>query len=717
MAKEKILKQNIEEVLEVNYMPYAVSTIEDRAIVGIDGMKPVHRRMLYSMYLDGLLKGDRVKSAKAVGNVLKFHPHGDSAVYETMVRLAQPDSVNIVLVDGKGNLGEHTSSELQPAHMRYTEVKLTPIVKEFFTDIEKMNSLMIKNFDGSALEPRLIPTKFPNVLANTSMGIAVGMGSKICGFNLKELCEATIKLIENNKIDIIDYMKAPDFPTGGEILYDSKIMKQIFETGEGGITVRAKIQENPSENTLLITEIPYTTTREAIVSKIIELVKEKKLTEIVDINDLTDLNGMKIEIEYKKNTDTELLKNKLYKLTTLEDTYSCNFNILIDGKPKVLGVKDILLHWLDFRKKCIIEATLFNKTKKEEELKILKGYSLIIKDIEKVIKILRFTPTEEEMIKLLNDEFGLTKTQSEHIINMKLKNINERYLNDKIKDLLKVTIEIEDLNNILTNDNNVFKIITEELTDIVNKYNTPRKSTILEDVENLTKEDLIQSYVVKICLTEQGYLKKIRTTGYRPNSTFTLKEGDKLITVVDGNNKGYMLLFSNKGNVFKKRVNDFEDVKMAQIGVYLNNILDMDSDEKIILIIATEKFEEDLFIAFKDGNIARIPLDSYNTTRTKLLNAYSMKSPIINMFTTTCDKILFKSDLNKVLILNTNTIPRKVTKNTIGVSCLKAKDNSSLAMCYPLSSIEGLINSDYYLSKNRNAIGKSLRKIDKIIVK
>lgn len=715
--ENKIQTQDISEILVSNYMPYAVSTIEDRAIVGIDGMKPVHRRILHSMMKDGLLKGNKVKSAKAVGNVLKYHPHGDSAVYETMVRLSQEDSMNIKLIDGKGNLGEHTSSELQPAHMRYTEVKLEPIVKDLFCDIEKLDFLMVSNFDESALEPSLLPTKFPHILTNMSMGIATGMGSNICGFNLEEVCNATIELMKNDNINISDFIKAPDFPTGGGLIYNEKTMRKIFKTGRGSIKLRAKLENNPETNCLIVKEIPYNTTREAIIDKIIELVKDKTLTEIVDINDLTGLNGMEIEIEYKKNTDVELLKNKLYKLTTLEDSFSCNFNILINGKPMVVGVKRILQEWIKSRTKCIRYSAKVDLENIEKDTNILLGYGLIIEDLDKVIEILRFSDNDEEMIDRLKKDFNLNDLQAQHIINMKFRSINNKYLSNKIKEIEELHKKKAIFEKKLQNNEAVYEQITEELIEIKRRYNKPRKTTILENIETITKEDLIPSYPVKLCLSKQGYFKKIKSNGYRVNGSYNLKDDDSLLTVIDSNNKGTVLMLTNKGSIIKKRVNDFEEVKMSQIGTFLNNIIDLESDEKVIRIASIEDFNEDMYICFQNGRIVKIPLKIYDTNRTKLINAYSLDSEIINIFTGTFKNILMTSSLNKVLIFSTDEIPSTQRKGSKGVICLKEKDNSTTTLCVPLEMIDTEeINIDYYRAK-RNAIGKYLRKQEQIKLK
>ena len=710
----KIVKQEIEEVLIDNYMPYAVYTIEDRAIVGIDGLKPVHRRVLHSMVNDGLLRGARVKSATAVGKALQFHPHGDSSIYEAMVRLSQVDSLNLPLIDGKGNLGEHTSSDLTPAHMRYTEVKLRPIVKEIFTDLEKLSSLMVTNYDETKLEPALLPVRFPHVLINNNMGIATGMSSNICGFALDDVCRATIEIMKNPDVDIFDSMEAPDFPTGGELLFDKKIMSQIYETGRGSVRVRAKIEVNEKHNSLSIKEIPYSTTREEIIEKINKLCKDKEITEITGVEDLTGIDGMEIEVEYKKNTNVQLLINKLYSSTKLEDSFSCNFNILIDGKPVVLGVRTIIKEWLKFRKYCIRESIEYDIVKLTKDMEIVDGFKLIVDDMEALISILRKSTSEEEILDNLKATFSLNETQSKYIMDMKLKNINNKFLDKKIKEYNTMMAMKKNLKVTMSDDKALNIIIESELEEISKKYSTERKTKILKDVVTVAKEDLIDSYPVKLCVSKQGYFKKIKSVGYRAVGNYNLKENDELISVIDADNKDYVLMFTNKGNVIRKRVSDFEDIKMAQIGSFLYNVINLAKDEVVVRIVMVDDFNSDLFIAYENGNIAKIPLSVYDTTREKLLGAYNLDSKVVNTFSKVSEKMLIMSDIGKVLVFNTDEIPSTKTKTTKGVRCMQSKDGSKVTMCVPVHLIdEEEISINYYQTK-RNAIGKYIRKHDSI---
>lgn len=715
----KVIKRAISRVILENYMPYAVSVIEDRAIVSIDGMKPVHRRILYSMYKDGLIDKDRVKSAKAVGNVLKYHPHGDGAVYETLTRLGQPDSLLLTLIDGKGNFGEHTSSVLVPAHMRYTECRLQPIVKEMFNDLDKLDILMCPNFDESCKEPMVLPISFPHILANPSKGIAVGIASNICSFNLNELCDTTIAFMNDENINLLDYLLAPDFPTGGTLLYNEKVIKQIYETGEGSIKLRANYTINESENTITINEIPYTTTREKIIDGILELVKNKTITEISDINDLTDLDGMRIEITYKKNTDVDNLIKKLYKYTKLEDTYSCSFIVLLQGKPQLLNIKQILKAWVNFRIGCLKQVYIVKKQMKIKENNIIVGYSKIVNKLDDIISTLRQADTDRDMLEKLITKFDLNEEQAQHIINMKFRNINQKFLENKLKELESVQKEIENLNSIINDENKIKAIIKEQLLQVKKKYGSNRRTIIQKEYTTLDKEEMIEEYSVKACITKQGYFKKIKASGYREKGSFNMKENDKLNIVLEGDNKGYILLFTDKFNVYKKRLNDFKDLKMSQIGEYLPNLLGLEEDEHIKYAVTTNDFSENLIVAFKNGKIAQIPLTSYNSSRTKVVKAYSNDSEVINLFKVRDnEQLILTSTIGKVLVVNCSDISVIDSKNTKGVMVMKSKNESELKSCCSTNIIDKeAINLEYYLG-SRNSIGKYLRnKVDEIIFK
>ncbi|EJT5937145.1 DNA topoisomerase [Clostridium perfringens] len=705
-------KEVIHDVLKKNYMPYAVDVIKDRAIIGIDGFKPVHRRILYSMKCDKLLFGERVKSAKAVGNVLKYHPHGDSSVYDTMVRFAQVDSMLLPFIDGKGNFGKHTSTSVREAHMRYTEMKLSPVVKELFDDLDKINELMVDNFDGSAKEPKTLPVKFPTILANPSKGIAVGMASNFPSFNLKEICQTVKAFIDNEDIEILDYLKAPDFPTGGQILLDKKEMKSIYDTGRGSFKVRSKYEIIEKENIIKITEIPYTTTREKIIEEVTDQIKEKVITEIIDIQDLTDRKGMNIEISYRKNCNVNLLLNKLFKYTSIEDSFACNFNIIINDRPKILNMKEILREWINFRKYCLSIALNKKIKNKENEIELLEGLKLISTNIDKTIEIIRFAETDELMIEQLMSYFNLNKNQALYISSdsLGLRNINLRVINKKLEPYEKLKAELVGMQNQCNNEG-LEQIIKNDLDKIEKAYSSKRKSAIIEKGISFSKEDLIEDYETKITITEKGYLKKIRATGFRSNLINATKDNDKIVKTISSANKDTIVIFTNKGKAYKLKGYEIDDVKMSSLGLFIGKLFRLEKDEKCIGVISLSTFKEDVIVAFDNGRIARISAIAFDKRRKELSNGISIEENLVDIFTLNEEEnlIVCKSSLGKILAIDKNDMRAKKSRDTIGVMGQKLKGNSKLVVCKPERDIEGIANYKYYLGKP-NTTGKLLRK-------
>ena len=673
-TKINIIEQKITDTLELNYMPYAMSVIVSRAIPEIDGFKPAHRKLLYTMYKNGLLTGDRKKSSSVVGDTMKLNPHGDLAIYETLVRLTEGNNALLhPFIDSKGNFGKQYSRDMSYAAARYTEVKLSPICTEIFADIDKNTVEFIDNFDSSMKEPVLLPTTFPNILVNPNQGIAVGMASSICSFNLKEICNTTIEYIKNKDFDITKTLIAPDFSTGGEIIYSKTNIKTIYETGKGNFKIRAKYKYDKKNNCIEIYEIPYTTNIETIIDKIIQLIKLNKIKDITDIRDETDLNGLKITIDIKKNVKPDLLMQKLFNLTTLQDSFNCNFNLLINSKPMTLGIKDILNQWILFRIKSIKNQILFDIQNKIQKKHLLEGLSKILNNIDKVINIIKNTELENEVIPNLIKEFDIDKTQAEYISEIKLRNINREYISNRIKELETLNNDINELNNIFENENKIKNIICTQLKKVSKKYGKDRKSSIIQEVEikNISNDDFIDDYGVRIFLTKENYFKKIPLTSLRSSSEQKLKENDEIIQEIETTNKSELLLFSNKYNVYKIKTNNILDTKASLLGEYLSNILKLDEDERIIYLTSTYDYTGFLIFLYKGGNISKIPLDYYKTktNRKKLKNTYSSKLLVeyIQKFDYDTDiGIITKNEKNKVFLINTSIIPIPSNKTSIG---------------------------------------------------
>lgn len=676
----EVVEQHITDTLEVNYMPYAMSVIMSRAIPEIDGFKPSHRKLLYTMYKMGLLQGSTIKSANIVGRTMQLNPHGDAAIYETMIRLARGnESLLHPYVESKGNFGKSYSKNMQYAASRYTEAKLAPISAELFRDIDKDTVDFVPNYDNTMTEPTLLPVTFPSVLVNANMGIAVGMASNICSFNLKEICDTTVALIKDPDADITETLKAPDFIGGGQILYDEDKMNEIFRTGRGSFKIRAKYSYDKKNNCIDIYEIPATTTTEAIIDKIVELAKGGKAKEISDIRDETDKKGLKITIDLKRGTDADKLMKKLYKMTPLEDSFGCNFNVLIAGTPRVLGVRELLLEWIAFRTECVNRRVFFDLSKAKDRLHLLEGLQKILLDIDKAIRIIRSTDEESEVVPNLMIGFGIDKIQADYVAEIKLRHLNREYILKKTEDIEKLRAEIEDMEDILASRSRVKKIIVNELSDVVKNYDKPRRSEIIytSDIDDDSEPDEeIPNYPVTLFFTKEGYFKKITPQSLRMSGEQKLKENDEIIETVEAANNTELLFFTDKCRVYKAKAADFDDSKASVLGDYVASKLEMEPDENAVYMAVTTDYKGFMLFFFENGKLAKIDLSAYETktNRKKLIKAYCEKFPVVNMFCVTEDKeYVMKSTSGRILLLNTGAIAVKTTKDSMGVSVMTLK--------------------------------------------
>lgn len=676
----EVVEQHITDTLEVNYMPYAMSVIMSRAIPEIDGFKPSHRKLLYTMYKMGLLQGGTIKSANIVGRTMQLNPHGDVAIYETMIRLARGnESLLHPYVESKGNFGKSYSKNMQYAASRYTEAKLAPISAELFRDIDKDTVDFVPNYDNTMTEPTLLPVTFPSVLVNANMGIAVGMASNICSFNLKEICDTTVALIKDPDADITETLKVPDFIGGGQILYDEDKMNEIFRTGRGSFKIRAKYSYDKKNNCIDIYEIPATTTTEAIIDKIVELAKGGKAKEISDIRDETDKKGLKITIDLKRGTDAEKLMKKLYKMTPLEDSFGCNFNVLIAGTPRVLGVRELLLEWIAFRTECVNRRVFFDLSKAKDRLHLLEGLQKILLDIDKAIRIIRSTDEESEVVPNLMIGFGIDKIQADYVAEIKLRHLNREYILKKTEDIEKLRAEIEDMEDILASRSRVKKIIVNELSDVVKNYDKPRRSEIIytSDIDDESEPDEeIPNYPVTLFFTKEGYFKKITPQSLRMSGEQKLKENDEIIETVEAANNTELLFFTDKCRVYKAKAADFDDSKASVLGDYVASKLEMEPDENAVYMAVTTDYKGFMLFFFENGKLAKIDLSAYETktNRKKLIKAYCEKFPVVNMFCVTEDKeYVIKSTSGRILLLNTGAIAVKTTKDSMGVSVMTLK--------------------------------------------
>ena len=674
-----VVEQNITETLETNYMPYAMSVIVSRAIPEIDGFKPSHRKLLYTMYKMGLLTGARTKSANIVGQTMRLNPHGDAAIYDTMVRLSKGYGALLhPFVDSKGNFGKVYSRDMAWAASRYTEAKLAPICAEIFRDIDSDTIDFVDNYDNTMKEPALLPTTFPNILVSANQGIAVGMASQLCGFNLGEVCDTTIAFLKNPEVRISETLLAPDFPTGGEVLYDPRVIEDIYNTGRGGVKVRARWRYDKKENLIEIYEIPYTTTSEAIMDKVAELIKAGKVKEISDMRDETDLSGLKLTIDLKRGADPDKLMQKLFKSTTLQDTASCNFNVLIGGMPRVMGVRELLEEWCAWRTESVKRRVYFVLKKRQDKLHLLKGLKKILLDIDKAIEIIRETEKEADVVPNLMIGFGIDQIQAEYVAEIKLRNINREYILKRVEETASLESEIEDLEDTLARPSRIRKIIVSELEEVRKKYAEPRRTGILYDYaeDADAEEDAIEDYPVTLFLSQQGYFKKITPQSLRMSGEQKFKEDDALSVSVESSNAAELMFFTDRAQVYKTRASDFADGKASLLGDYLPSKLGMDEGESVMGMVLPGDYSGYMLFFFENGKAAKVELSAYKTTsnRRRLTGAYSDKSPLKALLHLKEDReIAVYSTEPRVLIVNTALLGVKTTRTTQGVALLTLK--------------------------------------------
>jgi len=719
MAKKPIIEnQIITETLESNYMPYAMSVIISRAIPEIDGFKPSHRKLLYTMYKMGLLTGNRTKSANVVGQTMKLNPHGDQAIYETMVRLTEGNgSLLAPLVDSKGNFGRQYSRDMAYAASRYTEVRLAKICSEIFRDMDKNTIDFVDNYDGTLKEPTLLPTTFPNILANPNQGIAVGMASNICSFNLRELCEATIAVMKDENADLSEIMPAPDFPGGGELLLDRKEMNEIYKTGRGSFKVRAKYKYDKKNNCIEISEIPYTASVEAIIEKIVELVKSGKIREVSDIRDETDLHGLKLTIDLKRGTDPEKLMAKLFKSTQLEDSFGCNFNILVEGSPMVLGVNDILCEWLRFRRSCVTRGMQYDIEKKSDKLNLLEGLEKILLDIDKAIRIVRETEEDAMVVPNLMEGFGISEVQAEFVAEIKLRNLNKEYILKKTAEIESLKAEIEELKATVSSKAKINKIIEKQLKEVSKKFGTDRKTSIIsaEDaVIDIEPDELVPDFAVKLFRTREGYIKKISLVALRTSGEQKLKDDDVIIEEIETSNRAEVIFYGG-GSAYKIKVSDIPDGKASQLGEYIPNLVGMEEKSDIIGMVPAGDYRGNLLFVFENGKCAKVPLSAYATksNRRRLTGAYNAKSAAITMFYLPEDTdIVMLSSAEKALCVNTEKIPLKTTRTTQGIGVMTLRRNAVIKAAYRAEN-SGFADPKRYRPRNIPAAGSAVKDEDK----
>ncbi|MCI6007143.1 DNA gyrase subunit A [Oscillospiraceae bacterium LCP25S3_E10] len=714
----EVVQQKIATTIEENYMPYAMSVILSRAIPEIDGFKPSHRKLLYTMYKMGLLTGGRTKSANIVGQTMRLNPHGDSAIYDTMVRLSRGyEALLHPYIDSKGNFGKFYSRDMAWAASRYTEAKLDPICSELFKDIDRDTVDFVDNYDNTMKEPTLLPATYPSVLVNANTGIAVGMASNICSFNLKEICDTTIALMKNADHDISSTLPAPDFSGGGQIIYDKKVFDEIYKTGRGSFKMRSKYSYDKSANCLDITGIPQSTTSEAIIEKVIQLVKAGKLKEIADIRDETGLDGLKITIDLKRGTDPDKLMLKLYKMTPLEDSFSCNFNVLIGGVPRVLGIKELLDEWIAFRVECVRRRTYFDLNKKKDKLHLLKGLQAILLDIDKAIKIVRETPEESQVVPNLMAGFGIDEVQAEYVAEIKLRHLNREYILKRTEEIENLEKEIAELESVLASKAKIKKIIEKELAEVGKKFGQPRKSILIyaDEIQVAEEEEETPDFNVNIFYTQEGYFKKILPQSLRMSSEQKLKEGDSVAYSNECSNNDELLFFTDKAQVYKTKVNEFKETKASAFGDYVPAKLNMDESEKSLYVVDTKDYKGYMIFAFENGKIAKVPLSAYETktNRKKLTGAYSDKSPVADIIyiKEDCD-IMLTSSQGRVLLFNTGAIAEKASRSTIGVNVLTLKKGHRLISA-KLYNEGDLAKPSRYRTKTLPAVGSTLSAEDK----
>ena len=711
-------EQAISETLEINYMPYAMSVIVSRAIPEIDGFKPSHRKLLYTMYKMGLLNGGRTKSANIVGQTMRLNPHGDAAIYETMVRLARGNETLLhPFVDSKGNFGKVYSRDMAYAASRYTEAKLDKFCEELFRDIDSDTVDMVDNYDATMKEPSLLPTTFPNVLVSANQGIAVGMASNICSFNLKEICDTTIALMENPNHDLLETLPGPDFSTGAELLFDENATREIYTTGRGSFKLRAKWRYVKEGNLIEIYEIPYSTTTEVIMDKVAELIKAGKIKEINDMRDETDLGGLKLTIDLKRGVEPEKLMQKLFRLTTLQDSFPCNFNILIAGMPRVMGVGEILEEWTAWRIECVKRRIFFQIQKKEDRLHLLKGLERILLDIDKAIRIIRETELDAEVIPNLMIGFGIDEIQANFVAEIKLRNINKEYILKQTKAIAELEKEIKELKSILNSHARLQNVIISELKKVSEIYGQPRKTEIIYEsasIETDEEEEQVPDYPVTVFLSKEGYFKKITAQSLRMSGEQKFKEGDSLRMTVETSNKEELLVFTDQFQCYKTRLSDFEDGKASQLGDYLPQKLGMDPGESVVQVVLPGDYKGFVLFFFENGKAAKVPLSAYETktNRKKLTGAYSDKSKLVEVFAMTEDTqmAVYTTDSRAVIFSTAQLLP-KTTRNTIGVSVVSLKKKAAVSQVQRLKDC-GIVNQSRYRTRNIPSAGSPLKEED-----
>ena len=720
MAKKPIIEEQIiTETLEKNYMPYAMSVIISRAIPEIDGFKPSHRKLLYTMYKMGLLNGNRTKSANVVGQTMKLNPHGDQAIYETMVRLTEGNgSLLVPLVDSKGNFGRQYSRDMAYAASRYTEVRLAKVCSEIFKDMDKNTIDFVDNYDGTLKEPTLLPTTFPNILANPNQGIAVGMASNICSFNLRELCNATIAVMKDPECDLLDIMPAPDFPGGGELLYNREEMSEIYKTGRGSFKVRAKYIYDKKNNCIEINEIPYTASVEAIIEKVVELVKTGKIREISDIRDETDLSGLKVTIDLKRGTNPEKLMAKLFKTTQLEDSFGCNFNVLVEGSPLVLGVNDILCEWLRFRHSCVKRGLVYDIDKKSDKLHLLEGLEKILLDIDKAIKIVRETEEDSQVVPNLMSGFGITEVQAEFVAEIKLRNLNKEYILKRTAEIESLKAEIEDLTKTVNSKSGINKIIEKQLKDVIKKFGVDRKTILIsaDEADASMNEDLeedVPDFAVKLFRTRDGYIKKISLAALRTSGEQRMKDDDVMVDEIETTNRAEVIFFAG-GDAYKMKVRDIPDSKASQLGEFIPNLIGSDSKDKIRGMVLPGDYSGNIVFCFENGKCAKVPVKSYETksNRRRLTGGYSDKSELVAMFhmKEDCELLLF-STADKVLCVNTEKISLKTTRSTQGVAVMTLRRGATVKQVV-LADDSNFADVKKYRPRNIPAAGVTIQNED-----
>ena len=710
-------EQAISETLELNYMPYAMSVIVSRAIPEIDGFKPSHRKLLYTMYKMGLLTGGRTKSANIVGQTMRLNPHGDAAIYETMVRLAKGNETLLhPFVDSKGNFGKVYSRDMAYAAARYTEAKLDPICAEVFKDIDSDTVDMVDNYDATMKEPALLPTTFPNVLVSANQGIAVGMASNICSFNLREVCDTAIALMKNPDHDILETLPGPDFSTGGELLFDEAATREIYATGRGSFKLRAKWRYVKDGNLIEITEIPYTTATEVIMDKVAELIKAGKIKEIADMRDETDLGGLKLTIDLKRGVDPEKLMQKLFRLTPLQDSFPCNFNILIAGMPRVMGVGEILDEWTAWRTDCVKRRIFFQIQKKEDRLHLLKGLERILLDIDKAIAIIRETELENEVVPNLMIGFGIDEIQANYVAEIKLRNINKEYILKQTRAIDDLEGEIADLRDTLNSPRKLKNVIIKELQAVADKFGQPRRTEILYDAQEAApeEEDDVPDYGVTVFVSKEGYLKKMTAQSLRMSGEQKFKEGDSLSFSKETTNKAEFLVFTDRYQCYKSRLSDFDDGKASQLGDYLPQKLGFEAGENLVALVFCGDYKGFILFFFENGKAAKVPLSAYETktNRKKLTGAYSDKSPLIKAVALDTDEqmVVYSTD-GRAAIFSTAQLLPKTTRNTQGVAVMTLKKKATLRDAVLLSQ-SGIVNESRYRTKTIPSAGAVLKEED-----